>query len=254
MLFPFKKLLYLLVIPVFMIAGCRSSDPFQKEVQNSSINLVLQFAQDFRDFKNERSIRKAYDRLDSTSKDLVGFHSFFEASKAANSDENRFKVDIQTWEKISLKSGDALIYLLEKYEYKKLRLKFSKYAVLRIRVTKEDGVYKVRLDEEQTFEGIDEVFEGNYQEMDELGISRLRRQIKENAEEYQFQESLKNQKSPQEEMVEKCLIVGEELYDKEEYRKALMQFQKALSIDPENEKAMTYRNRCKKAISLGLEK
>ena len=253
MLFQYRYYFLILILSLTLV-GCRSTDPFQKEVQNSSLNLALQFAQDFRDFENEDALRKAHDRLDSESRDLIPFSSFSQAALAANSQEDRNKVEIQTWEKISLKDGDALIYLLEKYDFKKLRLKYMKYAILRIRVTKEDGVYKVKFDSSSEFSGIDQLFEGNYQEMDELGISRLRRQIKENAEDYQFQESLKNKKTPQVEMVEKCLQLGEELYDQEEYRKALMQFQKALSIDPENEKARTYRTRCKKAISLGLEK
>jgi|GEM_PF-3252466 len=58
------------------------------------------------------------------------------------------------------------------------------------------------------------------------------------------------QKSVEEELFDKCFQTGKQLYDAGEYRKAMVQFRKALGFRPGNEEILNYIKKCEKAIQL----
>ncbi|EKD27309.1 MAG: hypothetical protein ACD_79C00764G0004 [uncultured bacterium] len=240
----------------FLVFSCKSTDPFKYDAQNSALN----FAQIFlNDFENPSSLKVAlgsYEKLSESSKQKVSLPDYKKLvlTRYPNSIIYAEKMDISTWEKVELSDESVLVYMLKKYNFKTLRRRFDSYSIIRLHLIKENEKWVIDVGSDEAFSGFYTPESGAYGDLDESKMASLRESIKKDAEVYQFNIDRSNMESQTNVLAETCIAEGEKLYDEESYRKALMQFQKALSISPENEKAKIYINRCKKAINLGLGK
>jgi len=152
------------------------------------------------------------------------------------------------WEKKELSDGSSLVYLLQKHNFSILKMKLTEYAVLRVHLIRESNNWVVDFGNESK-QSLDIIASGDLETLTDEKIVELKNMLNTDVADFQFKIDITNSVSNEVDLTEKCIQEGEVLYDKEEYRKALMQFQKALSIDPENPKAKTYISSCKKALS-----
>jgi tetratricopeptide (TPR) repeat protein len=243
-----------LFLAAFLMPSCRSTDPFVEEAQNSTLNLAERFLEDYENPGTKRTIQENYKRFSEKTREALSLSDFYShvMSRYARGEIVPRKVEITPWEKFEISDGTVLVYLLKKYKFKPFRRHYGAYDIIRLHLVKENGQWAVHLDEELPFDGFTPVESGDYSLLNEEKVASLHDAVRDNARRFQFDLDMASRPSREESMADLCVRQGERLYDREEYRKALMQFQKALSIDPANEKAQTYVDRCKRAINLGL--
>lgn len=251
---PFKILW--IVLALFILSSCASKDPFKKGIQTSSISLAFNFVKNFENPDREISIKQAYEFFSDKMQESISYPAFHKALIENLPDQKMKKrrMEILPWEKYDLSDGTVLVYLVKKYDYRRLRQRFARFDLLRLRLGRENLNWVVLMNEPEAFKGLDRIESGEMKGVDEDRLAELKNKVKEDADKFQFSLDLLNQKTQEESLTGKCIESGELLYDQEKYREALMQFQKALSIDPENEKAKVYKSRCQKAIMMGMEK
>ncbi len=251
---PFKLLW--IVLALFILSSCSSTDPFKKGIKTSSISLAFTFVKGFANPDKERVIKQVYEYFSDKMQESIPYSVFYNVLMENLPDQKMRKrrMDIIPWEKHDLSDGTVLVYLVKKYDYRRLRQKFSRYDILRLRLGRENEDWVVLVSEPESFKGLDCIESGRIAELNDESLIDLKNKIKEDAGKLQFNIDLSSQKSNEEVLAGKCLESGELLYDQEKYRDALMQFQKALSITPLNEKAKVYILRCQKAITMGMEK
>lgn len=249
------KIKFLLVILFFSLTSCNSTDLFVKESQNSSLNVAMQFVEKYANPRHKKGVHKAYDFFSVRVQDHLSYHDFYNVviEKFYQKQIIPKKIDVSIWEKVELSDGSCLVYILTKSKFNIFTASYGFYAIFRLKIIKEHQKWVVDIDKPGSFNGILPIKSGKYSKLTNDNIFELRQMVKEDAEKFEFRLSILNLEKKEITLSKKCISEGERLYDLEEYRKALMQFQKALSIDPENKKASVYINRCKKAISLGLQ-
>ena len=242
-------------LALFILSSCSSNDPFKKGITTSSISLAYTFVKQFENPDTERAIKNAYEFFSDKMQESISY-SVFHKTLMDNLPDQKMKkrrIEILPWEKYDLSDGTVLVYLVKKYDYRRLRQNFARFDIIRLRLEREKADWAVLINEAENFKGLDRIESGKISELTEENLIELKNKVKEDADNFQFNLDLANQKSQEQILAEKCIESGEILYDQEKYREALMQFQKALSIDPANEKAKVYISRCQKAITLGME-
>lgn len=255
MKYALKEILAILTI-ILLFSSCKNTDPFKKQSELSSINQAYDFLSEYENPKSKKGIKRCYNRILSESQNEMSYDKFEEwiLQRFPQGHIYRIKTEIDLWEKYELKDGSVIVYLLKKSKFNAFFRRFNEYEIIRILLEKENDIWKVKIENASNFNGINPIAKGDYQSLNEEEITFLKNTIKSDVENYQFKLEVKNIQTSEEILAEKCIEEGEKLYDMEEYRKALMQFQKALSISPLNQKASVYIERCKKAISLKLGK
>jgi tetratricopeptide (TPR) repeat protein len=233
-----------------LLASCRSSDPFKKEIQNSTLDTANRFLDQVLHPRSKKDLLKSYTLLSRASRNVLPEREFLEALEKNINRTSRGK--LSPWEKFELSDGSALVYILNKYNYNNLLMKYREFSIYKVQLIPDENGFSIDLSRELSFSGMKVVASGIVKELGEKGVAELRQKIRRDADDHQFQVDLKSRGTQEDRMVEKCLNEGEAYYDAEEYRKSLVQFQKALGIDPENQKAQTYIERCKKALQFGL--
>lgn len=251
---PFKLLW--VVLALFILSSCSSTDPFKNGIQTSSISLAFTFVKNFENPDKELSIKQAYEFFSDKMQESISYPVFYKALLDNLPDQKMKKrrMQILPWEKYDLSDGTVLVYLVKKYDYRRLRQKFARFDIIRLRLGREKANWVVLMNEPEAFKGLDRIESGEIANLNEDSLIELKNKVKEDADKFQFNLDLSNQKTQEQSLTGKCIESGELLYDQEKYRQALMQFQKALSIDPANEKAKVYKSRCQKAIMMGMEK
>lgn len=255
MKFQLYKCLWI-VLSLFILSSCASKDPFKKGIQASSISLAYNFVKNFENPDKETSIKQAYDSFSDKMQEVISYPVFYKTLQDNLPDQKmkRRRMEFLPWEKYDLSDGTVLVYLVKKYDYRRLRQRFALYDIIRLRLGQDKAGWVVTLEDPNSFKGLERIESGEIAKLNEDALIELRNKIREDAEKFQFSLDLLNQKTQEQSLTVKCVESGELLYDQEKYREALMQFQKALSIDPENHKAKVYKSRCQKAITLGMEK
>ncbi len=244
------KIAILLITCTAFFSSCKSTDPFKQEIQKSTINLAVEFAENFVNPSSKKMIKKAYEQLSEISKDNILIDTFLSTIVSRYPSEQIYKrkMEIMLWEKFDLSDGSSLVYLLQKDNFSILKMKLTEYAVLRVHLIRENNNWVIDFGNESK-QYLDIIASGDLETLTDEKIVELKNMLNTDVADFQFEIDITNSVSNEVDLTEKCIQEGEVLYDKEEYRKSLMQFQKALSIDPENTKAKTYISRCKKALS-----
>ncbi len=245
----------LFVIFLFlMFSSCKSRDPFQREAQTSTLRMASHFMENFENPKNEKGMRNAYRDINEKTKEHLSYAQFRKAiiSTFPTGRAGARNVEITPWEKYDLEDGNALVYLLKKSDYSRIKFLFEKFSIIRLHLAKTDTGFSILFEKPEDLPILPIVEEGFCADLNNEKIEALREKIKEDLEKFKFNIELNHSVRHEDTLTKTCIEEGEKLYDKEDYRAALMQFQKALSIDPENEKAKTYMGRCQKAIRLSL--
>jgi hypothetical protein len=242
------------VIFTFLLSSCVSKDPFKKEVQTSTLNVATHFLENFENPKNEKGIHSAYGDLDEKTQEHLSYTQFRETilSTFPTGRVSRRTLEITPWEKYELEDGNALVYLLKKSDYSRIKFIFEKFSIIRLHLVQKESGFFVTFENPENLPNLPIVQEGFCADLNDTQIEILREKVTEDLEKFKFTMEQSRSLNREALLVKNCIAEGEKLYDKENYRAALMQFQKALSIDPENDKAATYVGRCQKAILLNL--
>jgi len=244
------KFTILIIICSAFLSSCKSTDPFKQEIKKSTMNLAVDFAENFENPSSKKAVKKAYEQLSSKSKANILIDEFLSTvlSRYSNEQIYKRKMKIILWEKKELSDNSTLVYILKKDKFNVLKMALTEYAVLRVHLIKEDNNWVVDFGNNSK-QHLDIIASGDLETLTEEKIIELKSMLTTDVADFQFKIDINNTISNEVDLTKKCIQEGEILYDKEEYRKSLMQFQKALSINPENSKAKTYIKRCKKALS-----
>ncbi|MBN2145272.1 MAG: hypothetical protein JW774_11675 [Candidatus Aureabacteria bacterium] len=227
--------------------------PVQAEVV-SSLDFAVNFLDKYESPGSQEGIMDCYTSLSSDTRRILSYDAFSKVVRSRFSGTRLVKkTEIQPLEKFDLKQGGSIIYLITKFRYNPLLFKYTRFEVIRIYLVREQDEWRVclSLDSPRHFKGFKSIAFGKAEVFDQKK-DRIMETVRLDAEECRFELDLANSQSDEELLAEQCILEGEKLYDKEEYRKAMMQFQKALSLSPQNSKAEVYIQRCKKAITMKL--
>lgn len=250
------KLKYSLALSiVIFLIGCKSTDPFTTSNQSSSLLLAQDFFVHWESPVNEDSLKQAYEKLALKTKIELSFGEFLQRAlrRYPKGQIEKTVIEVEVFDKYELQNGEVLVYFLERYDPKMITGVFQKYAIKRIHLLPaSDGSFAVYIKNPDEFVSLPVIAEGEISALNSKRVGQIHDAVSLDSRQFDFQREMELKPSAEDDLVDRCIRDGEELYDQEEYRKALIQFQKALGIDPDNEKAKTYVNRCKKALSLGL--
>lgn len=260
-----KKIINLVCIAGFLFSGCASTGKKDRDLYIASpADAATAYVSGILS-ENKKDFKKVYGLLSASTRNFVSYNEFKSFKTKDNIFAGRKIIKSTLLNAAEVAPGKVIVYVLYLTEDEK-RIGWSQVVVLRIYTVFEDGSFKIFLRENDS-KSIDfvpvfvkmkkyfvapntmkllynlvkeDIFDNMPKEYRQK--HRLKKAEKKKVKEAKVSATLKESISP---VALDCITRGKVLYADQNYRAAMMQFEKALSIDQKATEAKRYIELCK---------